>query len=83
MVAASSLLDTGFRFGYFPNLAHRSTSWYVFAACNAIRIGSSESTTLATSAREGTGLLAGRRAAYGEGCRNRAAIDHCCMCASR
>jgi hypothetical protein len=32
IVAASSPLDTGFGFGYFPNLHVGATSWYVFAA---------------------------------------------------
>jgi hypothetical protein len=32
IVAASSPLDTGFGFGYFPNLHVAATSWYVFAA---------------------------------------------------
>ena len=32
VVAASSPLDTGFGFGYFPNLHIGATSWYVFAA---------------------------------------------------
>lgn len=31
VVAASSPLDTGFGFGYFPNLHVGATSWYVFA----------------------------------------------------
>nr|MBA3530115.1 Tat pathway signal sequence domain protein [Propionibacteriaceae bacterium] len=34
IVAASSPLDTGFGFGYFPNLHIGATSWYVFAATN-------------------------------------------------
>lgn len=32
VVAASSPLDTGFGFGYYPNLHLAATSWYVFAA---------------------------------------------------
>jgi hypothetical protein len=32
IVAASSPLDTGFGFGYYPNLHIAATSWYVFAA---------------------------------------------------
>jgi hypothetical protein len=32
VVASSSPLDTGFGFGYFPNLHVGATSWYVFAA---------------------------------------------------
>lgn len=31
IVAASSPMDTGFRFGYFPNRHIGATSWYVFA----------------------------------------------------
>jgi hypothetical protein len=31
LVAASSPIDTGFGFGYFPNLHIGATSWYVFA----------------------------------------------------
>ncbi|MET0694101.1 MAG: hypothetical protein ABWY56_09220, partial [Propionibacteriaceae bacterium] len=34
IVAASSPIDTGFGFGYFPNLHTAATSWYVFAATN-------------------------------------------------
>jgi hypothetical protein len=34
IVAASSPLDTGFGFGYFPNVHIGATSWYVFAATN-------------------------------------------------
>jgi hypothetical protein len=30
--AASSPMDTGFRFGYYPDLHTAATSWYVFAA---------------------------------------------------
>jgi hypothetical protein len=32
IVAASSPMDTGFGFGYFPNLHTGATAWYVFAA---------------------------------------------------
>lgn len=32
IVAASSPIDTGFRFGYYPDLHTAATSWYVFAA---------------------------------------------------
>ncbi len=32
VVAASSPMDTGFGFGYYPNLHVGATSWYVFAA---------------------------------------------------
>ena len=32
IVAASSPMDTGFGFGYYPNLHLAATSWYVFAA---------------------------------------------------
>ncbi|SDT41065.1 hypothetical protein SAMN04488543_4226 [Friedmanniella luteola] len=32
IVAASSPMDTGFGFGYYPNLHIAATSWYVFAA---------------------------------------------------
>lgn len=32
IVAATSPLDTGFGFGYYPNLHTAATSWYVFAA---------------------------------------------------
>lgn len=32
IVAASSPMDTGFGFGYYPNLHVAATSWYVFAA---------------------------------------------------
>lgn len=41
IVAASSPLDTGFGFGYFPNLHVAATSWYVFAATgfNPYRFG--------------------------------------------
>ena len=31
LVAATSPLDTGFGFGYFPNLHVGATSWYVMA----------------------------------------------------
>jgi len=34
IVAASSPMDTGFGFGYYPNLHIAATSWYVFAATN-------------------------------------------------
>lgn len=41
IVAASSPLDTGFGFGYFPNLHIGATSWYVLAATafNPYRFG--------------------------------------------
>jgi hypothetical protein len=32
IVAASSPIDTGFKFGYYPDLHTAATSWYVFAA---------------------------------------------------
>ena len=32
IVAASSPIDTGFKFGYYPNLHIAATSWYIFAA---------------------------------------------------
>lgn len=35
LVAASSPLDTGFGFGYFPNLHIGATSWYIFATTNS------------------------------------------------
>lgn len=35
LVAASSPLDTGFGFGYFPNLHIGATSWYLFATTNS------------------------------------------------
>lgn len=35
IVAASSPLETGFGFGYFPNVHIGATSWYVLAASNA------------------------------------------------
>lgn len=35
IVAASSPMDTGFGFGYFPNRHTGATSWFVFAALNA------------------------------------------------
>ncbi len=35
IVAASSPMDTGFGFGYFPNRHTAATSWFVFASLNA------------------------------------------------
>ncbi|GAA2094712.1 hypothetical protein GCM10009841_05390 [Microlunatus panaciterrae] len=35
LVAASSPLDTGFGFGYYPNLHTAATSWYLLAAIGA------------------------------------------------
>ncbi len=35
VVAASSPMDTGFGFGYFPNLHIGATSWFVMASLNA------------------------------------------------
>ena len=35
IVAASSPMDTGFGFGYFPNLHIGATSWFVMASLNA------------------------------------------------
>ena len=35
IVAASSPMDTGFGFGYFPNRHIGATSWFVFASLNA------------------------------------------------
>ena len=35
VVAASSPMDTGFGFGYFPNLHIGATSWFVMASVNA------------------------------------------------
>jgi len=35
IVAATSPMDTGFKFGYFPNLHIGATSWFVMASLNA------------------------------------------------